>query len=667
MNHDVLLVPVGELFSLGGDRYSIPLYQRNYTWGEEQISRLLNDILDAYSTDQKTYFLGNLVTAPPLESDQNFDVIDGQQRLTTLFLLLTALRKTLQHETKIGKLQPLVYEGRDKATRALRGIRPEARSSADDREDGEDVAILHAIEIIDGLLAGPAKEQLVRPEVIDFLLQDVVLVRMPIDRSMDLNKYFEVMNTRGAQLSQVDIVKAQLMRHLEDPADRELLNLVWSACSDMEHYVAMTLTSGDTNWRSAVFGSDWTELPSAIFATLRQQLIIDRAQQGSEPTWLSTPYSSASMSFSDALRYYAKQGIKEGREEADRGDRFTSQITFPTLLLHVLAIRSPSSGDGARDRQLDDKLLVSAFNEQLKSPLVAEPADWVRAFTTDLLRIRFLFDKYILKRDATLSSGHESTTDEEPGSWSLHSLRKSASSNPGYSPTFSSRADTNGIDRTSQKVLLLQSALRITYTSPRAMHWITEALRHVTQRTDLGLPITARGLLDVLESYALSRVEEAIRPDPAKFEPGQLDDNLMPTGFAIPRIVYTYLDYLLLQEENQWEFVFRYRTSIEHFSPGTEDMEHSIPEYHLVDEKYRDWLGNLALVTVRVNSKFGNSRPDVKADNTRALEQSSKLKRMAEMVETRKSWKDEDIREHHEAMVQLLEAALAARPLLQGR
>ncbi|WCE41490.1 hypothetical protein PGC08_07420 [Brevibacterium sp. BDJS002] len=83
------------------------------------------------------------------------------------------------------------------------------------------------------------------------------IIRMPIDRGTDLNKYFEIMNTRGVQLSAIDIVKARLMRHLSDPHDRSLLGQVWSACSDMDHYVSMSLVSGDTVKRRAVFGSDW--------------------------------------------------------------------------------------------------------------------------------------------------------------------------------------------------------------------------------------------------------------------------------------------------------------------------------------------------------------------------------------------------------------------------
>ena len=94
-------------------------------------------------------------------------------------------------------------------------------------------------------------------------------------------------------------------------------------------------------------------------------------------------------------------------------------------------------------------------------------------------------------------------------------------------------------------------------------------------------------------------------------------------GFGIPRIVFTYLDYLLVERENRWDFTFSYRTSIEHFSPGTEDAEHASPAYHVVDRSLLNYLGNLALVTVSTNSKFSNYQPGHKAQNMAARRRAS--------------------------------------------
>ncbi|WP_245823018.1 GmrSD restriction endonuclease domain-containing protein [Brachybacterium avium] len=113
---------------------------------------------------------------------------------------------------------------------------------------------------------------------------------------------------------------------------------------------------------------------------------------------------------------------------------------------------------------------------------------------------------------------------------------------------------------------------------------------------------------------------------------------------------------------NQWDFTFSYRTSVEHFSPGTEDVEHSSHEYRLRDQGLLHWLGNLALVTVSTNSKFSNYLPAQKANNHAARRQSLKLEIMARRAETG-SWNDEDVRAHHAEMVNLLFRALGWEPL----
>ncbi|ASK66190.1 hypothetical protein CFK39_10615 [Brachybacterium avium] len=526
--NEVQAVSVGRLFSPDALRYSIPLYQRNYTWGEEQIHRLILDVLDEAEQDEsKDYFLGNLVVAPPGRPDDPFDVIDGQQRLTTLYILLMKLRVRGALSGVLDQLQPLTYEAREKATRALRGVADSAAALPDDEADREDSGILRAAQIIDEFLDGdPKGARFLAPGVINYLLHQVMLIRMPIDRNTDLNRYFEIMNTRGAQLSPVDIVKARLLRHLTDPLDRALLNHVWTACSDMEHYVGMTTTAGNTALRREVFGPEWETVPTADFIRLRSQLVDGRSNKNHPPDDEDIAPGSAAMSFDEALTAYSRSDVMAEADDADEGDRFTSQITFPTLLLHVLAVRKPDDNSARSDRQLDDKLLVQRFSEHLDDLPTSDRGSWVRTFTTDLLRIRFLFDQYILKRDATLTTGHESTTDEEPGSWSLYRLARGTSrrgrllqDTPRYPSTFAAGESGAGSGSLQRRILLLQSALRITYTSPRTMHWMTDALRYVTELADRSEPVTAQGFLDRLEAHARERVRDAITPDPRRRRP----------------------------------------------------------------------------------------------------------------------------------------------------
>ncbi|MFV8401115.1 GmrSD restriction endonuclease domain-containing protein [Mycoplasma sp. CR] len=79
----------------GNDKYIIPIYQRPYSWGNKQLTRLWNDILKIHKFNKKDYFIGAMVAVAetPLPNEINkFVIIDGQQRLTTLIIFLIALR-----------------------------------------------------------------------------------------------------------------------------------------------------------------------------------------------------------------------------------------------------------------------------------------------------------------------------------------------------------------------------------------------------------------------------------------------------------------------------------------------------------------------------------------------------------------------------------------------
>ena len=127
-------------------------------------------------------------------------------------------------------------------------------------------------------------------------------------------------------------------------------------------------------------------------------------------------------------------------------------------------------------------------------------------------------------------------------------------------------------------------------------------------------------------------------------------------GFGIARIVFTYLDYLLLDEATKKDFKFQFRTSIEHFYPQHPDKQQSGAE---ATDKKLHLLGNLALVSVGANSKFSNSFPKAKAENFKdtIAQQSPKLRQMADIA-LRDGWGDAQVQAHHNAMLTTLQNAL---------
>ena len=93
MENNITELNIKTLVSTG--KYVIPIYQRNYAWGEPEVTQLIQDIVD-YSKkgNSQNYYIGTLVVFErKTESTYVFETIDGQQRLTTLTILLSAIKK----------------------------------------------------------------------------------------------------------------------------------------------------------------------------------------------------------------------------------------------------------------------------------------------------------------------------------------------------------------------------------------------------------------------------------------------------------------------------------------------------------------------------------------------------------------------------------------------
>ena len=126
---------ISQIYMEGGTpiRYTIPIYQRNYAWGDEQIEALITDVLDAFLKSRNSiFYIGTLVTYKRTNSD--FEVIDGQQRLTTIYLILKCLG--------VDVVNTLTYTARKLSARTI--------ESVPDFNDGADRAIAHGYEVVKG-------------------------------------------------------------------------------------------------------------------------------------------------------------------------------------------------------------------------------------------------------------------------------------------------------------------------------------------------------------------------------------------------------------------------------------------------------------------------------------------------------------------------------------
>ena len=91
------------------DFYIVPDYQREYVWKDEQVEQLVSDLTEAFEDDpNKSYFLGTIVTFAG--GNNTFELIDGQQRLTTFFILLCAIKHIYkQNNDNTGVFDNLIF------------------------------------------------------------------------------------------------------------------------------------------------------------------------------------------------------------------------------------------------------------------------------------------------------------------------------------------------------------------------------------------------------------------------------------------------------------------------------------------------------------------------------------------------------------------------------
>jgi len=132
MNKDIPSFSIKELFEKN-DSYIIPIYQRNYTWGQGEITQLIQDVSDFAFDDKKqfnNYYIGTLVVFERHVDNQIiYETIDGQQRLTTLNILLNAIHRMFKSELGnhiVNYQLNLTFDSRKKSTDTLSVIANQA-------------------------------------------------------------------------------------------------------------------------------------------------------------------------------------------------------------------------------------------------------------------------------------------------------------------------------------------------------------------------------------------------------------------------------------------------------------------------------------------------------------------------------------------------------------
>ena len=238
--------------------FSIPVYQRPYVWGNEEISDLLDDIsYAAKNSPNREYFMGSIVfQGKPRDPEKNIffsenDLLDGQQRLTSLLLLMAVIRDLAEEKKLKDTCQEFIcqeenpYKGIPERLRITSGrakvqefmeeyIKPDGGTLAPDElqrlsENSGDVSVANMASAILQMNRYFTTDGNISKNIFfQFLMNYVLMIYVSTEDLEDAFRLFTVLNARGIPLRNSDILKAVNLGFIKDTKEQEKFGEFWT-------------------------------------------------------------------------------------------------------------------------------------------------------------------------------------------------------------------------------------------------------------------------------------------------------------------------------------------------------------------------------------------------------------------------------------------------------
>ena len=217
---------------LQGVKYSIDYYQREYRWEAKQVRELLDDLSNTFLAEYEDgisrskvasfphYFLGSIIIS---QKDSESFIVDGQQRLTSLTLLLILLRNLQRGRGDAVSIDDLIFSERygtktfnlavDERALCMESLYE--GETFDPSDQSESVQNLHGrYQDMEALFPEELREEAL-PYFVDWLIDNVHLVEITAYSDEDAYTIFETMNDRGLSLSTTDMLKGYLLANMQ--------------------------------------------------------------------------------------------------------------------------------------------------------------------------------------------------------------------------------------------------------------------------------------------------------------------------------------------------------------------------------------------------------------------------------------------------------------------
>lgn len=239
---------IKQLFGDSTSLYQIPRYQRPYSWGDEQLEKLWDDLREAQDIEPN-YFLGSVITAKPEETSNYIDIVDGQQRLTTLLILLCVYRdlypninydliendpfavdiniiKTcIKYNDRFERLRLKTHSNHEsdfqnhvlKEGVAIKNTKPYKKDLK--KEEDPKFKFINTAAFFTEKLIEIGEEA--AGVFINYLFNNVKIIRIDCHSVTFAIKLFQVLNDRGLDLSNSDLIKSFLIGQIHKLYDKD--------------------------------------------------------------------------------------------------------------------------------------------------------------------------------------------------------------------------------------------------------------------------------------------------------------------------------------------------------------------------------------------------------------------------------------------------------------
>ena len=610
--------------------FSVPLYQRLYSWESQHIKQLLDDIRAACAKSELYYFIGNVVISLGEKCANEYQLIDGQQRMTTLWLIALVLSKhemgiSLDLSSKFS--QVCICKDKLRLTFPIRNVENEYLRFLHDVKDLDDIYLKPTSNVEVNVLLISAineiRQYFLKEDKIEalaiYILNNVRFIATVLPEGIDLNKYFEAMNNRGVQLEKHEILKARLLNKLEDKYKFNAAE-VWVACSQMDRYIEKSLPGLE---------GKLVEPLSSVEAAVLAAAFLSKNHDENSTTGILDIIAFCQPEPPN-LTNHERQEIKQKiiiENEKLTEERFRSIVRFPIFLLHVLKLFAALNHKQIfKSIRIEDSRLLESYESLLELMDRDSEKKLALDFFEFLLKTRILFDENIIKFHMQ---------SDEPARHEIARVKKFENQ------IINEDRYVRSIDKGDPCYAQLAMVQGMLNASTQSEHWLTPFLAWILGqsycKTDKHLTHWLEGLDTHLAVARLANLrlidcaDELISEPPQDEWCGQefvvLDASSLKRelnlGTSTERYWFFRLDYILWKGRLKFfegipkefsrfvdNFQFRQNRSVEHISPQNPDDDDK--DQLGIDDL--NGFGNLALISAESNSSFGNKRPTAKRD-----------------------------------------------------